>query len=108
MLVFGSEMCVGQVHDSEVADMADDGPLETQGDDVLAGMIARLADGGERLVFSITETASLLGISRGLAYELARRGELPTMQLGRRRVVPRSALARYAGPGARTRAGEVA
>lgn len=60
------------------------------------------------MVFSITETASLLGISRGLAYELARRGELPTMQLGRRRVVPRSALARYAGPGASVRAGEVA
>jgi excisionase family DNA binding protein len=46
----------------------------------------------ERLTFSIPETAQLLGISRGLAYDLARRGELPTMRFGRRRVVPRAAL----------------
>jgi excisionase family DNA binding protein len=34
----------------------------------------------------------MLGVSRALAYELARRGELPTMRSGRRRVVPRPAL----------------
>ncbi len=60
--------------------------------DYLAGAIERLAERGERLVFSIPETARMLGVSRALAYELARRGELPTMQLGRRRVVPRPAL----------------
>jgi len=88
--------------------MADGGPFDAHGDDVAEGMIDRLADRGERLAFSITETASLLGISRALAYELARRGELPTMQLGRRRVVPRAALVRYAASGVWGSAGEVA
>jgi excisionase family DNA binding protein len=61
--------------------------------DYLNGAIARLAARGEPLVYSITEVARLLGISRGLAYELAKRREIPTMQLGRRLVVPRTALA---------------
>ena len=60
--------------------------------DYLTGAIERLATRGERLVLSVAETAGLLGISRGLAYELARRGEIPTMKLGRRKVVPRAAL----------------
>jgi excisionase family DNA binding protein len=45
-----------------------------------------------RLVVSVTEAAELLGISRGLAYELARSGQLPSLRLGRRLVVPRVAL----------------
>ncbi len=61
--------------------------------DPLNGAIARLAARGEPLVYSVTEVARLLGISRGLAYELAKRREIPTMQLGRRLVVPRTALA---------------
>ncbi|MEX2268515.1 MAG: helix-turn-helix domain-containing protein [Acidimicrobiia bacterium] len=82
--------------------------LDAEGDDELEATIARLANRGERLVFSIPEAALLLGISRALAYELARRGEVPTMQLGRRRVVPRAALARFvaaatAGPNGRGR-----
>jgi excisionase family DNA binding protein len=45
-----------------------------------------------RLVLSVTEAARLLGISRALAYELVARGELPSLRLGRRIVVPRRAL----------------
>ena len=45
-----------------------------------------------RLVVTVTEAAELLGISRGLAYELARAGQLPSLRLGRRLVVPRAAL----------------
>jgi len=45
-----------------------------------------------RLVVTVTEAAELLGISRGLAYELARSGRLPSLLLGRRLVVPRAAL----------------
>ena len=45
-----------------------------------------------RLVLSVTEAAGLLGISRALAYELVARGELPSLRLGRRIVVPRRAL----------------
>jgi excisionase family DNA binding protein len=45
-----------------------------------------------RLTMSVTEAAGVLGISRAFAYVLAARGELPCLRLGRRVVVPRSAL----------------
>ena len=48
----------------------------------------------ERLVLTVDETAALLGISRGLAYQMARQGNIPTVRLGRRLLVPRSALDR--------------
>ncbi|MFV0318217.1 MAG: helix-turn-helix domain-containing protein [Microthrixaceae bacterium] len=41
---------------------------------------------------SVTEAASVLGISRSSAYECVRRGELRAVRLGRRLVVPRSAV----------------
>jgi excisionase family DNA binding protein len=41
---------------------------------------------------TVEQAATLLGISRGLAYEAARRGELPTIRLGRRLLVPRAKL----------------
>jgi excisionase family DNA binding protein len=47
---------------------------------------------GDRLVFTVTEAAELLGVSRAFAYELAARGELPVLRLGRRVVVPKAAL----------------
>lgn len=47
---------------------------------------------GDRLTMRVEEAAGLLGISRGLAYELVNRGELPALRLGRRLVVPISAL----------------
>jgi excisionase family DNA binding protein len=46
----------------------------------------------ESLVVTVEDAAMLLGISRGLAYELVRRGELPAIRLGRRLVVPRRRL----------------
>jgi excisionase family DNA binding protein len=42
-----------------------------------------------KLALSVPEVAELLGISRGLAYELVARRELPALRLGRRLVVPR-------------------
>ena len=48
--------------------------------------------GSDRLTLTVTEAAELLGISRALAYELAARGELPVLRLGRRIVIPRKAL----------------
>jgi excisionase family DNA binding protein len=47
-----------------------------------------------RLVLSVTEAAAALGISRAHAYELVARGELPSLRLGRRIVVPRRGLER--------------
>ena len=50
----------------------------------------------ERLTLTIAEAAAMLGISRNLAYELARRGELPgIIKLGQKRlVVSRRAIER--------------
>jgi excisionase family DNA binding protein len=47
---------------------------------------------GERLALGVGEAGALLGISRDLAYDLVARGELPSVRLGRRLVVPRRAL----------------
>ncbi len=46
----------------------------------------------ERLALSVEEAGALVGISRDLAYDLVARGELPSVRLGRRLVVPRQAL----------------
>ena len=48
----------------------------------------------ERLTYSVEEAATLLGISRSLAYEAARTGDLPTIRIGRRILVPAAALQR--------------
>ena len=45
-----------------------------------------------RLTLTIAEAAELLGVSRGVAYEAARTGELETIRLGRRLLVPRARL----------------
>lgn len=48
---------------------------------------------------SVERAAALLGIGRGLAYQLARRGDFPvaTLKLGRRLLVPTAALMRLLG-----------
>jgi excisionase family DNA binding protein len=42
-----------------------------------------------KLTLTVEEAAALLGISRGLAYELVAKGDIPSLRLGRRIVVPR-------------------
>ena len=49
------------------------------------------------LVFTVTEAAELLGVSRAFAYQLAARGELPVLRLGRRIVIPKVALLALVG-----------
>lgn len=47
----------------------------------------------EKLVLTIPRAGELLGVSRPLAYKLARLGQIPTIKLGKRRiVVPKAAL----------------
>ena len=46
----------------------------------------------KRLVLTVAEAADRLGISSDLAYDLVARGELPSLRLGRRIVIPRIAL----------------
>jgi excisionase family DNA binding protein len=48
-------------------------------------------------VLTVDEAAYLLNISRGLAYELVARGELPAIRLGRRVVIPRVAMEELLG-----------
>jgi excisionase family DNA binding protein len=45
-----------------------------------------------RMTYTIPEVAEILGVSRATAYECVRRGEIPALTLGRRRVVPRAAV----------------
>ncbi len=56
----------------------------------------------DRWTVTVEEAAQMLGISRSSAYECVRRGELRALRLGRRLVVPRSALEELLGgtPGA--------
>lgn len=52
----------------------------------------------QSLTLSVDEAATLLGIGRSLAYDLARRGELPgVLRLGHRLVVSRVKLERALG-----------
>jgi len=46
----------------------------------------------ERRTLSVSEAARVLGISRAHAYDCVRSGELPSITLGRRVVVPRQAI----------------
>jgi excisionase family DNA binding protein len=47
----------------------------------------------DRLALSVPEVARLLGISRALAYELVAQGEIPSIRLRHRILVPKAALA---------------
>jgi excisionase family DNA binding protein len=49
----------------------------------------------ERLVYSVEEAAELLGISRAFCYEAVNRGEIPCLRIGRRILIPRSALHKF-------------
>ena len=61
----------------------------------------------DRLTLSIKETADALGISKNLAYSLARRGELPgVIHLGQKRmVVSRAAIERLLNDDTEDRSG---
>jgi excisionase family DNA binding protein len=57
------------------------------------GVPVAMTDNSEQtLTLSVDEAAGLLGISRGLAYELVHRGELRAIRLGRRILVPRHVI----------------
>ena len=44
--------------------------------------------------YSIPEAAKFLGIGRNAAYEAVRKGQIPTIRIGRRLLVPKAALQR--------------
>jgi hypothetical protein len=41
------------------------------------------------LAFSVPQAGAMVGLSRNAAYEAAKRGEIPTIPFGSRRIVPR-------------------
>lgn len=51
----------------------------------------------ERLTYSVPEVAQIIGISAAAAYRCVRSGEIPSITLGSRIVVPRKALAELLG-----------
>ena len=51
-----------------------------------------------RLTVTVDEAAKLLGIGRTLAYEAVRVGDLPTIRIGRRILIPVAELIRLSQP----------
>ena len=51
-------------------------------------MLTNAAQTGRRTI-TIDEAARELGLSRNAAYDAAKRGDLPTIKMGRRLLVPR-------------------
>ncbi|MBA7647117.1 hypothetical protein ES703_54887 [subsurface metagenome] len=51
-----------------------------------------------RLTLTVNEAAKMLGISRGLAYEMVKTGKIPSVHFGKRILVPRRALEKLLGP----------
>ena len=51
----------------------------------------------QRLVYTVPEAGRLLGLGRNAAYEAAKRGEIPTIRIGRLLLVPKSPFHRLVG-----------
>lgn len=66
-----------------------------------------MTDWRARTTLTIEEAAVVLKIGRSSAYVLARAGELPTLRLGRRFVVPVAQMRRMLGEDANEAIGDV-
>jgi excisionase family DNA binding protein len=49
----------------------------------------------QRLLIPVPEVGALLGVGRTLAWRLVQTGELPSVRIGKRRLVPRAELEAY-------------
>ena len=49
----------------------------------------------ERIVYTVTEAAEILGISRPTAFQGVERGEIPHIRVGRRILIPKAALDKF-------------
>lgn len=49
----------------------------------------------EKMVYSIQEVADLLGLSKSYTYELVRKGTIPCLQLGSKRVIPKETFNKW-------------
>jgi len=59
----------------------------------------------QRLTLSVNEVAHLLGLSRGATYEAVRTGQIPSIRIGRRIIIPRIALTKLLEGAGRSKAG---
>lgn len=59
-----------------------------------------------KLTLTVEEAGQLLGIGRASAYEAARTGQIPTIRVGRRLIVPKAALNRMLGENATSQDGQ--
>jgi excisionase family DNA binding protein len=50
----------------------------------------------DQLLIPVPQACAMLGVGRTTLYALIAEGRLPSVQLGRRRLVPREALERFA------------
>ena len=53
-----------------------------------------MRDTPERKTYDIEQVSRLLGIGRNQAYEAVKRGDIPTIKIGKRFLVPKTALDR--------------
>ncbi len=51
----------------------------------------------DKAAYSIPEAGAMVDLSRNSAYEAARRGEIPVLQFGRKKVVPKAVWDRKLG-----------
>src|SRR5208282_2105907 len=56
-----------------------------------------MRDLSKRFTYTVEEAGEMLGIGRNHAYEAAKRGEIPTITLGTRKVVPKATFDRMLG-----------
>lgn len=81
-------------HVAELADALREpttGSTSSTGSPFISGAVA---ESPSRLTWTVEEAAVALGVSRAFAYDAVRRGEIPAIKIGRRILVPRSALDR--------------
>lgn len=46
----------------------------------------------DRITFSVTEAAEVLGVSRSFMYQLVKENRIPSFKLGNRRLIPKESL----------------
>jgi excisionase family DNA binding protein len=62
-------------------------------------MSVDLAPSSGRLTYTVEEAAEIVGVGRSAAYAAVRAGDIPSIRVGRRLLVPRRALERLLGVG---------
>jgi excisionase family DNA binding protein len=62
----------------------------------------------ERQIYTVEEAGALLGLGRNSSYEAVKRGDIPSIRIGRRLVVPKPAFDRMLGRSVTPSGGEAA